>query len=144
MKSSRRECCLSAPALLSILYSAARPTFAQGGTLPSRVYEFDSLPVHAGAQNTSRPVLQGLTHAGCPIELHESDLVPGGMPHPAHHHAHEEIFLVRQGTLEVTIAGHTSRLGPGSVALVSSNQEHGVRNPGPARAQYFVLALGAE
>ena len=52
--------------------------------------------------------------------------------------------MMREGTLEVTIAGETSRIGPGSVAYVASNQEHGVRNPGPGHAQYFVFALGAQ
>ena len=95
-------------------------------------------------QNASRPVLEGETHSGWHIELHESALQPGGMPHPPHHHVHEEMFLVREGTLEVTIAGQTSRLGPGSVAFVASNDEHGVRNVGRDHAQYFVLALGRD
>ncbi len=54
------------------------------------------------------------------------------------------MFLVREGTLEVTIGGQTSRLGPGSVAFVASNDEHGVRNVGRDHAQYFVLALGRD
>jgi mannose-6-phosphate isomerase-like protein (cupin superfamily) len=66
------------------------------------------------------------------------------MPHPAHHHAHEEVFLVREGTLEVTITGRASRLGPGSLAYVASNEEHGIRNPETTHAQYFVIALGTE
>ena len=52
------------------------------------------------------------------------------MPHPPHHHLHEEMFLVREGTLEATISGKSTRLGPGSVAFVGSNDEHGIRNPG--------------
>jgi mannose-6-phosphate isomerase-like protein (cupin superfamily) len=44
----------------------------------------------------------------------------------------------------VTIAGRSSRLGPGSVAFVASNEEHGIRNAGSAHAQYFVLALGKD
>jgi mannose-6-phosphate isomerase-like protein (cupin superfamily) len=76
--------------------------------------------------------------------MHETDLAPGAMPHPAHHHAHEEVFLVREGTLEVTITGRASRLGPGSVAYVASNEEHGIRNPETTHTQYFVIALGTE
>ena len=52
--------------------------------------------------------------------------------------------MIREGTIEVTIEGKTSRIGPGSVAYVASNQEHGVHNPGPDHAQYFVFALGTE
>jgi quercetin dioxygenase-like cupin family protein len=44
--------------------------------------------------------------------------------------------------MEVTISGNSTRLGPGSVAYVASNLEHGWRNVGDTRAQYFVVALG--
>ena len=133
------------PQLTALAGSTAIKSFAAADpTLRSRAYRFEDLPVHRSAQNTSRPVLEGETHSGWHIELHESDLQPGGMPHPPHHHVHEEMFLVREGTLEVTIAGRTSRLGPGSAAFVASNDEHGIRNVGAEHAQYFVLALGRD
>jgi uncharacterized cupin superfamily protein len=50
------------------------------------------------------------------IELHETGLPPGGAPHPPHHHVHEEMVLIREGTMAVTIAGSSAKLGPGSVA----------------------------
>jgi mannose-6-phosphate isomerase-like protein (cupin superfamily) len=40
------------------------------------------------------------------------------------------MFLIREGTLEVTINGQSTRLDRGSVAFVGSNDEHGIRNPG--------------
>jgi quercetin dioxygenase-like cupin family protein len=105
---------------------------------------FEDLPVQSGDGHTLRRILEGKTHSGYGVEMHETDLAPGAMPHPAHHHAHEEVFLVREGTLEVTITGQASRLGPGSVAYVASNAEHGIRNSGPTHTQYFVIALGTE
>jgi quercetin dioxygenase-like cupin family protein len=44
----------------------------------------------------------------------------------------------------VTIAAKTARLGPGSVAYIASNVEHGILNAGRTSAQYFVLALGTD
>lgn len=137
MNFSRRDICLLLPALATTAGFAA-----DEAALPSKTYPFDDLPVHSSGENKSRPVLAGNTHIGIPVELHETDLAPGGAPHPPHHHEHEEIFLMREGTLEVTIEGKSTRIGPGSVAYVASNQEHGVHNPGPAHAQYFVFALG--
>ena len=139
MDFSRRDLCLLVPALLA---SASLAASAEDAPLPSKAYPFEDLPVRADGENKFRPVLAGKTHTGFQVELHETDLAPGGMPHPPHHHEHEEIFFMREGTLEVTIAGKASRIGPGSVAYVASNQEHGVRNPGPGHAQYFVFALG--
>ena len=139
MKFSRRDICLLLPAL-----AATTGYAADDAALPSKAYPFGDLPVHANGENKSRPVLAGQTHSGFAVELHETDLAPGGAPHPPHHHVHEEIFLIREGMIEVTIEGKANRVGPGSVVYVASNQEHGVHNPGPAHAQYFVFALGTE
>src|SRR5438093_7823148 len=126
---SRRDICRLLPQLTALVGSAATESFAaEGSVLPSKTYRLENLPVHRSEQNASRPVLEGETHSGWHIELHESALQPGGMPHPPHHHVHEEMFLVREGTLEVTIAVHTSRLGPGSLAFVDSIDEQGVSN----------------
>ena len=117
---------------------------AEGDTLPSKAYPFDQLAVKTKAENQTRSVLNGMTHAGCPLEVHLTSLPPGGMPHPPHHHVHEEMLLVQEGTMEVTILGKKTRLGPGSVAFVHSNEEHGWQNVGNTRAQYFVVAIGSE
>ncbi len=139
MEISRRDACLLVPALV-----AATGHAAEGPSLMSKAYRFEELPVRTSGGNTFCAVLDGMTHAGCHIELHETSLAPGGIPHPPHHHVHEEMFFVREGALEVTITGTSARLGPGSVAFVASNDEHGVRNPGTTPAQYFVLAIGKD
>jgi len=133
---------LELPVVLAVVAAAADGE--SRSSLASKAYRFEDLPAHTSNGNAFRPVLEGEAHTGAFIELHESDLAPGGMPHPPHHHAHEEMFLIREGELEVTIAGKTTRLGPGAVAFVASNEEHGVRNPGMTHAQYFVLAFGKE
>ena len=136
MSNPRRAFLAAIPALMATGALASEKHY-----LTSKVYEFQDLPVHHGKTNTSRPVLDVLTHEGCRIEVHESDLAPGNRPHPPHHHVHEEIFFIRQGTLEFTINGKRSKAGPGSVAFIASNNEHGVRNAGDDHAQYFVLAI---
>jgi quercetin dioxygenase-like cupin family protein len=42
----------------------------------------------------------------------------------------------------VIINGKTTQLGPGGVAYIYSNEEHGIKNAGKTTAQYFVIALG--
>jgi mannose-6-phosphate isomerase-like protein (cupin superfamily) len=102
------------------------------------------LTVNTKGDNQTRAVFDGETHLGYPIELHITNLPAGGAPHPPHHHVHEEMILVQEGTMEVTISGRTTSLGPGSVAYVASNEVHGWRNVSTTRAQYFVLAIGAK
>lgn len=138
MNYSRRDLSLLFPLL------AAAKAGAQNATLPSKTYSFDQIPVQTSGANQLRPVLDGETHAGVRIELHETELPPGGAPHPPHHHVHEEMILIREGTMEVTIAGRSAKLGRGSVAYVASNEEHGWHNAGTVRAHYFVLAIGRD
>src|ERR1700682_419482 len=134
MNYSRRDLSRLLPALA--LAGAA----AQNRALPSKSWRFEDLVL----KKNSRAVQNGETHGGFNIELHETELPPGEAPHPPHHHVHEEMIMVREGTMEVTIAGRVAKIGPGGVAFVASNDEHGWRNVGTTPALYFVLALGRE
>lgn len=140
MTYSRRDLSVLLPALF-----AARAS-AQNAVLPSKCYSFDSLKEKTNPQthNETRNVFDGATHSGYHIDLHITTLAPGQMPHPPHTHVHEEMIMLQEGTLEVTILDKSTRLGPGSVAYVHSNERHGWKNVGDTPAQYFVLAIGRE
>lgn len=124
--------------LLPLVAVAAAGTASAGTPLPSKTYRFEDLTV----KGKSRAVLDGETHSGFAIDIHITELGPGEAPHPPHHHVHEEMVMIHEGTLEVTISGKSVKIGPGSTAYVASNEEHGWRNVGTTRALYFVLALG--
>ena len=138
---SRRQLCRLLPAaILPATPAAAAP---QEGSLPSASYPFEKLAVrrmNSGAER--RDILTGKLATGESLEAHETTLQPGGMPHPPHHHLHSEMWLIRQGTLELTVNGKSYQLGPGSVGFVHSNEEHGVKNIGSTLATYFVVAVG--
>jgi quercetin dioxygenase-like cupin family protein len=135
MDHTRRDLAVLLPALFAA---------AGANVLPSKTYEFSSLPVKSNpaTHNESRQVFDGVTHEGFPIDLHITTLAPGQMPHAAHHHEWEEMIFIQTGTLEVTIKGSASRIGPGSVAYVASNEQHGWKNVGDVPSQYFVFAIG--
>src|SRR5438105_4737219 len=135
MKYSRRDLSLLLPALAA----ATAAGQDQKKLLPTKTFKFEDLPVKVNGQNKSRAVLNGETHLGYAIELHMTELGPGQAPHPPHKHVHEEMLLLQSGTLETTINGQMATLTPGSIAYLASNDLHGWRNPGPERAQYFVI-----
>ena len=139
---TRRELATLLPALFTVTPALASP--AAETVLPSRCYPLASLPAKKNAATglETRQVFTGLTHEGCPVDLHITTLQPGQMPHPAHQHAHEEIITLQTGTLEVTISGETSRVEPGSVIYVASNDLHQWKNVGQVPSTYFVLATG--
>lgn len=118
---------------------------AKAGTsqvLPSHVYSYDSLPVKTSATSTGRAIMKGKLATGESIEVHETTLAAGGSPHPPHHHEHSEMWLIREGTVEITIEGKAQRVGPGGLAFVKSNEEHGITNPTNQPTSYFVVAVG--
>jgi len=142
MPVTRRDLCSMLPAVLipAILPSGA--SAAQDDSMPSAVYPFEKLPVRTPNGAEIRAVLKGKLATGESLEVHETMLPPGGMPHAAHHHVHSEMWLIREGTVELTINGTSHRFGPGSVGFVHSNDEHGIKNVGTTPATYFVVAVG--
>jgi mannose-6-phosphate isomerase-like protein (cupin superfamily) len=124
------------------MLAGASALAADGPALGSFVKPYSELPVKQSGQNESRPILDGVLHTGEHLEVHETILAAGSEPHPPHRHEHEELFLLMKGSVAVTIEGKTTVIGPGSAAFVHSNELHGLHNPGPEKAQYFVVATG--
>ena len=112
--------------------------------LPTGAFVFEKLRLRPSQNMKTYPILSGTTHSGFNLDLHETELAPGGVPHPPHQHVHEELLFVREGELELIRSEGTTRLGPGSCAYMAANDLHGYRNPGAPPAKYFVLALGTD
>src|SRR5205085_11816442 len=116
------------------------PLLSHSGT-----YSFDRLPLKRSPSGAvTRPVLRGKLPTGEVVELHETTLMPGQMPHPAHKHVHSEFMLMREGAVEFMFNGKSEQLGPGGVAYAASGEMHGLKNVGTVPANYFVIAIGTE
>lgn len=138
---TRREMCLLLPSAL-LPARIAENQGEQQTPLPSTMYPFDELPVHSSNNAEIRAVLKGKLATGESLEVHETTLPPGGAPHPPHRHPHSEMWLIRGGTVELTVNNTSTRLSPGSVGFVRSNDLHGIKNAGETPATYFVVAVG--
>jgi quercetin dioxygenase-like cupin family protein len=134
---NRREMCSVLPFL-----ALATSWAANDQTLSSTIFPFDELQKKEADGHITRPVVNGKISTGEHVEVHETTLSPGVMPHAPHRHAHSEFWLIREGTVELTINGQTHRLGPGGVGLATGNDLHGIKNVGDTPAQYFVVAIG--
>lgn len=134
---NRREVCSLLP-LLAIASSLQ----ADDQQLSSQAFPFADLPVKAAEGHTTRSVVNGKIPTGEHVEVHETMLAPGAMPHAPHKHAHSEFWLIREGTVEITINGQPHRLGPGGVGLATKDDLHGIKNVGEVPANYFVVAIG--
>lgn len=45
---------------------------------------------------------------------------------PPHNHPHEQMSVVLEGSLEMTLDGETREIGPGDVVAIPTNATHGV------------------
>ena len=143
---NRRDLCFSLAAL------AALPTIAAHGQGPgqpslsaSRTFAFDQLPATHGANGfVSHPVTRGVLTTGETVEVHESTLQPGQMPHQPHRHRHSEFMMIREGQLEFNNDGTPERVGPGGIIFAASNVMHGLKNIGDTPANYFVVGISAD
>src|ERR1700751_2725381 len=115
MDLTRRELYLALSGALLPVLPSAKNSDQQAAALPSTMYPYDKLPVQASNGAELRTVLKGKLATGESLEVHETTLPPGGAPHPPHHHQHSEMWLIREGTVELTVNGIRARLGPGSV-----------------------------
>lgn len=142
MALNRREMCLLLPAVFPL--AAQFPALAEDNSLPSGAFQFDKLPLHIANNNAQiRGIMRGKLATGEGIEVHETTLPAGGSPTPTtHHHKHSEMWLVREGTIQLTVNGKNFRLEEGSVGFAASNEEHGITNVGEKAATYFLIAIG--
>jgi quercetin dioxygenase-like cupin family protein len=109
-----------------------------------RSFRFEDLPVVKTANGETRAVIRGVLPTGEAVEMHETSLLPGHMPHPPHQHKHSEFMMVREGQMEFENNGKPERIGPGGVMFATSGILHGLKNVGDTTAQYFVIAIGRD
>jgi (S)-ureidoglycine aminohydrolase len=116
-------------------------TFAQkNDSLLSGVYYWNKLQPIKEESRTRLQILEGKTFALGYFEIHATTLEPGKAPHPPHvHDDQEELIIVKEGQVKITIAGKSSLLSRGSIAFAIPGDEHGIENAGHTRATYYIL-----
>ena len=129
MSVSRRELCSMLPAALIPAILSSEASAQEDKAMPSAIFPFEKLPVRTADSAQYREAMKGKLATGESLEVHETTLAPGGAPHPPHHHAHSEMWMIREGTVEITVNGKSYQLGPGSVGFAfqrrARNQECG-------------------
>jgi len=128
-------------ALLVVSVAAASSVatlVAQKHVERSNVYEWSttSTPNEWGAV---RHVMRAPTPTLDELEIHISTLAPGKSPHAPHQHQHEELLILKDGTLETFQNGATRRVGQGGIIFQASNEPHNVTNVGSTPATYYVI-----
>jgi len=109
-------------------------------SLLSGVYYWNKLETVKEDTRIRRQVLEGKTFALSYFEIHTSTVEPGKASHLPHvHDDQEELMIVKEGQVKITIAGKSKILGPGSIAFAMPGDEHGIENAGNTQATYYIL-----
>ncbi|MEO6317062.1 MAG: cupin domain-containing protein [Chitinophagaceae bacterium] len=126
--------------LILLLQATIAHTVQSQDTLPARVYHLAALPA---AQDSSRDriqIMDGSTSVLANLEVHLTELKPGKAAHPPHTHSNtEELIIVKEGLLKVTIRGKTKLLSAGGLAYSLPGDEHGAVNAGKTKAAYYIV-----
>lgn len=112
---------------------------AQYQSIESKIFVWDSLAVSKKTVSEQRQILEGTTPAFKHFKVHATTLHPHQAPHPSHKHDDEELVIIKEGELTVTIEGKSQTLSAGSIALMMPGDEHGFENKGDVNATYYVL-----
>jgi quercetin dioxygenase-like cupin family protein len=141
----RREFAVLLPALLAGSVGADR-ALCQSASLPvleSGVYK--PTPAKAGsmAGHSSSRYLMGMLKAGdIRLEMHESTIEPGAQHEAVGTHLHSEIWLVREGTAELTTNGVARTMVAGDVGICCAGDKHFIANTSDKPVTYFVVTVG--
>jgi quercetin dioxygenase-like cupin family protein len=129
-----RQLLFSAALLAAIPASAQQPV---QGSFAITWEEIQAKPT--GASGMARSVLRSPTATLDELEIHVTALPAGKTTHAPHTHANEEMIVIREGTLDAYQNGKVTRVGPGSLLFMGSNEPHNVTNVGDTTAVYHVI-----
>jgi quercetin dioxygenase-like cupin family protein len=101
--------------------------------------DWDSLPVRTSANGQGRAVFDNPTPTLEKFEMHITTLLPGKMSHPVHQHPWEELLLIKEGEVDVSINGEIHRAGPGCLIFFASHDPHNLKNVGDHPATSYVI-----
>jgi XRE family transcriptional regulator, regulator of sulfur utilization len=135
---------MNTPRLVLIVVSVAAASsivtlVAQNAVQKSTVYDWAPGEAKPNDWGAVRQVMRAPTPTLDELEIHISTLAPGKSPHAPHQHQHEELLILKEGTLETFQSGATRRVGPGGIIFQASNELHNVTNVGSTPATYYVI-----
>jgi quercetin dioxygenase-like cupin family protein len=120
----------------SVVLPAAEPAKP---IMKSNVFDWKELAVTQTKTGERRQIFNGPTATLDNFSGHITTLRPGEIAHAPHRHPDEEMVIVKEGTLEVTINNEVRRAGTGSIFFYAPHDLHGMKNIGETNASYFVF-----
>lgn len=107
--------------------------------LLSAVYSLAKSPKEKKVSGFKQALAKGQTVDFEPYSLHYTTVKPGMLSHEAHSHSAEELLIIKEGLVKVTIDGQVHHLQKGDVAIIAPHALHGIQNIGKKPCSYLVM-----
>jgi len=115
---------------------------AQNDSLHPGVYNWSNLKAQLVENRETKKVLEGSALDLAHLEIHTSKIGPGVTNHPLQtHNDVEELILIKEGNIQVTINDTTKVLGPGSIVFIIAGDKQSFKNISDKPATYYVLTF---
>jgi hypothetical protein len=105
---TRRDLLVAAISVCAAIAGLAAAQSTDKPVMHSCVFNWADLKVVPTKQGEHRSVFDAPTPALAEFECHITTLNPGESPHPPHHHADEELMVIKEGTLAAMQNGVTN------------------------------------
>jgi len=126
--------------LISILCVLTLATFAQLHPVQPGVYRWADRPLKVGEYRESGIFLEGSSPEFEYVKIHATTQFPGAKYGPAHANKDmEELIIVKEGTMKVTVEGKSKILGAGGVVLIMPQQMQSLENIGNSKLSYYAM-----
>jgi (S)-ureidoglycine aminohydrolase len=127
--------------LLFILLMSAAPIFGQTlSEVTSQIIHWDSLVAKTEKGRTRRLLVDGTTTHLKHFRVHATTIEAGAIPNPPHPNKDaDELIIVKEGKIQFTIGDKVKVVEKGGIAVVLSDEVHGLKNVGDSAATYYVF-----
>ncbi|MGD1086575.1 MAG: cupin domain-containing protein [Verrucomicrobiota bacterium] len=129
----------AAPGMVAAPVSVPYSPPALTNVLGTTFVNWDSMPVQTTSFGETRAVFNNPTPTLGKLEVHVTTLAPGMVSHAVQHQPWEEILVIKEGEVEVSINGQARHAGPGCMIFFASHDAHNVRNAGEKPAVYYAI-----
>lgn len=131
--------------LLTLCGVCSQQAAAQLQPVASGVYRWAEHKVEDSGDRQTRNIVEGTSPHFDYLEIHATTQQVGAKPRPPHANSDiEELIIVKEGLLKMTIEGRSETLAAGSVVSLMPQQMHSLENVGDGPLTYFVMRYRAK
>lgn len=113
---------------------------AQLSEVKSGLYKWSELETKKGNLRTGRKIMEGSSSHFKYLEIHATTQEHGAIPSPPHTQKdREEIIIIKEGLMKMTLNGKSKILGAGSVIMIPPLVEQSMENVGDGPMTYYVM-----